>query len=71
MSENKCNTRRRNTLLRYQMIRNVYLQFKDEDIPDSRIYRRYIFPQFFISKRTFDLILSTNIDKELKSITIS
>lgn len=43
----------------------VYKQHKHYDVPDTQIFRKYIYPVFFISKRTFQTILGTNINKEL------
>lgn len=55
----------RNTLLRYKYIRDIYLQHKTEDIPDTRVLKRYIYPKYPISRTTLNTILSTPIDKLL------
>lgn len=55
----------RNTLLRYKLIRDIYLQYKTEDIPDTVILRKYIFPRFPISRTTLNTILNTPIEKKL------
>lgn len=55
----------RNTLLRYKIIRDIYLKHKTEDIPDSVILKKYIYPRFPISRTTFNTILCTPIDKLL------
>ncbi|SMP09022.1 hypothetical protein SAMN06264346_10218 [Chryseobacterium profundimaris] len=55
-----------NTLLRYKNIRNLYLQYKTEDIPDTVILRKYIFPVYPISRGTLNTILNIQIEKELK-----
>lgn len=59
---------KRNKLLRYRKILDVYLQEKTEDIPTTVIWRKYIFPQFAISRRTLYEVLATPVDKELKEI---
>ena len=58
----------RNTLLRYKIIRDIYLQHKTEDIPDTRILKRYIYPKYPISRTTLNTILSTPIDKLLTEL---
>ncbi|KMQ70229.1 hypothetical protein [Chryseobacterium koreense] len=57
-----------NTLLRYKIIRDIYLQYKTEDIPDSVILRKYIRPRFPISRGTLNTVLSTPIDKLLSEL---
>lgn len=59
---------RRNTLLRYQIIRDIYLQYKTEDIPDTVILRKYIYPRFPISRTTLNTILNTPIEKKLAEL---
>lgn len=58
----------RNTLLRYQIIRDIYLQYKTEDIPDTVILRKYIYPRFPISRTTLNTILNTPIEKKLAEL---
>lgn len=58
----------RNTLLRYQIIRDIYLQYKTEDIPDTVILRKYIYPRFPISRTTLNKILNTPIEKKLAEL---
>lgn len=58
----------KNTLLRYKLIKELYLQFKTEDIPDSVILRKYINPVYPISRSTMVRALTTDIDKELNAI---
>lgn len=57
-----------NTLLRYRNIRDLYLKHKTEDIPDTVVLRKYIYPVFAISRTTLNTILSTNIERELSKI---
>lgn len=59
----------RNTLLRYQKIKELYLLYKTEDIPDSVVFRKYIRPVYPISKSTFNTVLSTPIEKLLSEIS--
>ncbi|MBK5213620.1 MAG: hypothetical protein JJE55_08180 [Flavobacteriaceae bacterium] len=58
----------KNKLLRYQSILDLYLEKKTEDIPDTVIWRKYIYPTFHISRRTLVTILGTPVNKELKEI---
>ena len=56
---------RKNTLLRYKIIRDLYLQYKNPDIPDTVILKKYIYPVFPICRSTLNTILNTPIEKEL------
>lgn len=56
----------RNKLLRYREIINVYNEYKERDVPDSKIWKKHIYPRFFISKRTLLNILNTPVERELK-----
>lgn len=58
-------TFQKNTLIRYRNIRDIYLQHKTEDIPDTVVLRKYIYPVYAISRTTLNTILNTQIDKEL------
>lgn len=57
-----------NTLLRYKNIRDLYLEHKTEDIPDTVILRKYIFPTYPISRTTLNTILNCPIDRYLSEI---
>ena len=59
----------RNTLLRYKNIRDLYLEHKTEDIPDTVVLRKYIFPLYPISRTTLNTILNCPIDKHLTALT--
>lgn len=59
----------RNTLLRYKNIRDLYLEHKTEDIPDTVVLRKYIFPTYPISRTTLNTILNCPIDKYLTQLT--
>ena len=54
-----------NTLFRYKNIRDLYLKYKTEDIPDTVVLRKYIYPVYPISRTTLNTILNTPIDREL------
>lgn len=58
----------RNTLLRYKLIKDLYLEHKTEDIPDTVVLRKYIYPKYPISRTTLNTILSTPIEKELDKL---
>ncbi|MCC4211710.1 hypothetical protein [Leeuwenhoekiella parthenopeia] len=58
----------RNKLLRYKKILDVYLEHKTEDIPTAVVYRKYIYPQFFISRTTLYAVLGTPVNKLLKEL---
>lgn len=55
-------------LLRYKNILQVYTEHKTEDIPDTVILRKHIFPIYPISYRTLVTILGTPVEKQLKEI---
>lgn len=58
----------KNTLLRYKMIMDIYINHKTDDIPTTKVLKKYIFPKFPISRTTLYTILNTPIAKELKEI---
>lgn len=55
----------KNTLLRYKLIKDLYLKHKNDDIPDTVILRKYIYPVFPISRSTLNNILNSPIEKML------
>lgn len=55
----------KNTLLRYKIIRDLYLEYKNPDVPDTVILRKYIYPKFPISRSTLNTVLNTPIEKLL------
>lgn len=59
----------RNTLLRYKNIRDLYLEHKTEDIPDTVVLRKYIYPKYPISRTTLNTILNCPIDKFLAALS--
>ncbi len=58
----------KNKLLRYKIVVDLYNKHYSEDIPTTVILRKYIYPQFAISRTTLYTILNTPIEKELKEI---
>jgi hypothetical protein len=59
----------KNKLLRYKDILDVYNEKKTEDIPCTVIWRKYIYPKFYISRTTLYTVLGTPVVKELKKIS--
>lgn len=59
---------KRNLLLRYAKIVEIYKAHKEEDVPSTRVLKKHIFPIYPISYRTLMTILSTPVNKELKEI---
>jgi hypothetical protein len=57
-----------NKLFRWKVICEEYKKHAERGLPDSQIFSRFIYPKFFISKRTFVNVLGTPIDKELKAM---
>lgn len=55
-----------NTLLRYQNILELYEQHKNEDVPLTVVWRKYIYPRYPISRQTLYNILGTPVKKQLK-----
>jgi hypothetical protein len=57
-----------NKLMRYKLIVDLYNKHKTEDIPDTVILRKYIFPIYPISRTTLYTILTTPVDKEIAKL---
>ncbi|WP_188621510.1 hypothetical protein [Flavobacterium suaedae] len=55
-----------NTLRRYKLIVELYKEHKTEDIPTTRVLRKYIYPKYPISRATLYTILNTPVDKLIK-----
>ncbi|WP_435138878.1 hypothetical protein [Formosa sp. A9] len=58
----------KNKLLRYQKVLDYYNEVKNDDIPTTVIWRKYIYPKFAISRTTLYEILGTPVVKQLKDI---
>lgn len=59
---------RRNKLLRYKLIKELYLKYKTEDIPTTVVWRKYICPVYPISRTTLYEILCTSVTSELQKV---
>lgn len=59
---------KKNCLLRYQNIIDLYVKHKTEDIPTTVVLRKYIYPIYPICRTTLYTILETPVQKELKKI---
>lgn len=49
-------------------VQEEYKKHKEEGITDKRIYKKHIYPKFFISESTFKKYMYTNARRELKII---
>lgn len=58
----------RNKLLRYKLIKELYLKHKTEDIPTTVVWRKYVFPVYPISRTTLYEIICTPVNMELNEI---
>ena len=61
--------KKKNTLLRYKLIKDLYNKHKTDDIPTTKVLRKYIFPVYPISRTTLYTILTTPVNKELMQIS--
>lgn len=59
---------KRNKLLRYKLIKELYLKYKTEDIPTTVVWRKYICPVYPISRTTLYEILCTSVTSELQKV---
>ena len=59
---------KKNKLLRYKLILDLYHKYKTEDIPTMVVWRKYIYPIYPISRTTLYEVLGTPVVKELKEI---
>lgn len=59
---------KKNKLLRYKLIKELYNKHKTEDIATTVVLRKYIFPIYPISRTTLYEVLCTPINTELKKI---
>lgn len=67
-STNRSLGKLRNKLLRYKLIKELYLKHKTEDIPTTVVWRKYICPVYPISRTTLYEILCTAVTSELKKV---
>nr|WP_314289619.1 hypothetical protein [uncultured Capnocytophaga sp.] len=61
---------RRNLLLRYQAIMDEFNRHDVRYTPIAVIWREFIYPKFFISRKTLYHILNTDVETELKAIDL-
>jgi len=59
---------KKNKLLRYKAILDLYNEKKTEDIPVTVVWRKWIYPKFFISRTTLYTILETPVQRDLNKI---
>lgn len=69
-TERKKLSSRKNYLLRANKIQEIYRAHKIEDMPDSVIHRKHIYPVYFISLASFRELLNVNVRGELRKIGI-
>ncbi len=68
MSEKAKLKRRLNTLYRYKAIGDYYAEIYNPDIPLRRLWRKYIYPKFYVSYSTFDKAISLSWDREIEEL---
>lgn len=63
---------RKNTLLRYKEIINLFKQKQAENkwMPANAIHAQYIYPRFFVSRATMYEALRTPVERDLKEILV-
>lgn len=59
---------KKNKLLRYKSILELYNEKKTDDIPVTVVWRKWIYPKFHISRTTLYTILETPVQRELNKI---
>ena len=55
----------KNCLLRYRAVTEEFNRHDCRYIPISVIWREFIYPKFFISRKTLYKILNTDVDEQL------
>ncbi|MDY0208405.1 MAG: hypothetical protein RBR82_17555 [Pseudomonas sp.] len=60
--------RQRNTLLRYQAVLDEFEQHNCQEVPITVIWRKYIYPKYFISRQTLYRIFNTNVQESLDKV---
>ncbi|KLT67793.1 MULTISPECIES: hypothetical protein [unclassified Flavobacterium] len=68
ISSNRSLGIQKNKLLRYKLIKELYLKHKTEDIPTTVVWRKYVYPVYPISRTTLYEVLCTSVTVELKKI---
>ena len=59
-----------NQLLRYQAVMNEFNAHDARYIPITVIWREFIYPKFFISRKTLYHILNIDVEQELKNLNL-
>lgn len=57
-----------NTLRRYKLIKDLYNEHKNPDIPTTVILRKYIYPIYPISRTTLYTILCTPVNAAIQEL---
>ena len=65
MDDGRREASRRNQLLRYQAVMEEFNRHDARYIPITVIWREFIYPKFFISRKTLYKILNTDVDEQL------
>lgn len=60
--------RQHNTLQRYRVIMQEFDQYNNGDVPITVIWRKYIYPKYYISRQTLYNIFNTDIAGQLNSV---
>jgi hypothetical protein len=57
-----------NRLLRFKAISEDVFQYYNTGLPLTQIYRKFIWPKYFVSLRTVHYALAYHVDNELKNL---
>lgn len=60
--------RQHNTLQRYRVIMQEFDQYNNGDVPITVIWRKYIYPKYYISRQTLYNIFNTDIAGQLNRV---
>ena len=60
--------RQRNTLLKYQAVLTEFEQHNCQEVPITVIWRKYIYPKYFISRQTLYRVFNTNVTESLDKL---
>lgn len=60
--------RQHNTLQRYRIIMEEFDQYNNGDVPITVIWRKYIYPKYYISRQTLYNIFNTDIAGQLNEV---
>ena len=68
MDDGRREASRRNQLLRYQAVMKEFNRHDARYIPITVIWREFIYPKFFISRKTLYHILNTDVASEIREL---